>query len=531
MTNDKPTLPPTDGSLTKPEWQQQLAAAGIRPQVVWEGSYGTKVHGPCYRPATDDDGVVVRVRSYYRIVHPAAPGSRKRKFPERSTKKLAERDAKRIDARLGSGYSPVEAPRRFEPMDVLLDEFLDPANHLDSWKSPRTRESAAAFLNTWVRPVIGHLPCIEWDAEASEHILAQMEKCQLKMSYRAQGYSYLAILANFGRVRRRGFLPTEANPLEDVHAPNASERRFVDRATLPSPDQVRALGENMGEVAAAKWLRRVKNPSAERLARVELERFRWSMLPRIIFGGGLRVNEALALRTGDFRLAQRSEGLGIHIERQAARGSSTRLRPPKHGSVRTTYASDELWDDVFRLVTLLEAEFGPNVLVWPRMYDHTKMLDDSTLFSTYFDPAAEKTAGFTFEIVPQWTVEIEKVEDASGNTKRVLTSVPLLDEKTGKQKTRKSWNWNWRHLRHLFGTLALAPSQTGGWGQDIGDVAVWMGHRSAETTWEYYIGQRGGEGARMASATAVTAPVPPPATPPAGPHRSGVRRRHLRAVS
>lgn len=527
MNNDKPKLPPTDGSLTTTEWREQLDAAGLRQQIVWEGSYGTKVHGPCHRPITDEAGRVVRVRTYYRIVHPAAPGSRQRKFPERSTKKLAIREAKRIDGNLGDGHSPTQAPRRFEPVDVLLDEFLDPANHLDRWGSPRTRESAAAFLNTWVRPVIGHLPCIEWDAAASEHILAQMEKCQLKMSYRAQGHTYLATLASFARVRRRGFLPSEADPLEDVPAPNASERRLIDPATLPTPDHVRAFASNMGEVAASKWLRRVKHPTAQRLARVELERFRWSMLPRIIFGGGLRVNEALALRTGDFQLAVRSEGLGIRIERQAARGSSTRLRPPKHGSVRTTYAPDDLWDDVVRLVRTLEAEFGPNVLVWPRMRDHTKMLDDSTLFSAYFDPAAERTEGFTFEMVPQWTVEVEEVTTGHGSTKLVLTSVPLVDGRTGEQRHRKTWNWNWRHLRHLYATTALAPCKTGGWEQDIADVAAWMGHRSAETTWEYYIGQRQDGGARMAASTAVNPPPSPdPTTSPTAP-----RQPHLRVVS
>lgn len=365
------------------------------------------------------------------------------------------------------------------------------------------------------------------DAAGSEYILAQMAKSQLSLSYRAQGYTYLATLANFARVRRRGFLPPEVDPLEDVAAPDAAQRRLVERKDMPSLAQVNALGDNMGAVATSKWLRGVKHPSPERLARVELARFRWSMLPRIIFGGGLRPNEALALRTGDFQLTDRDEGLGIKIERQAARGISTGTRPPKHGSERTTFMPDELWDDVMRLVTMLEAEFGPNVLVWPRMRDHTKMLDDSTLFSAYYDPAAELTDGFTYEMVAQWTVKVE--HDPDNHARAVLITVPLLD-RDGKQRQRKNWNFNWRHLRHLYSTTALAPRATDGWGQDIADVAVWMGYRSAETTWEYYIGQRPEGGARMAAGTKASSKSAPPRPQVDRTARHGPRT-HLRVVS
>jgi len=534
-TNTNAKRPPADGTLTKKQYTKALTDAGRDPEPVWSGEHGVTVRGPHHRPRTDKDDMVVGVRSYYRITFEEPIGSGKRVFREKRTLTLAKKEGRRIDHDLGVGLSSNQAPRRFETVDTLIDEYLKPSNHLDSWNSPRTPTGPTTFLDVWARPVIGQLACIAWDSVGSERILEQMAKCQLSLSYRSQAYTYLTALATFARMRKHGFLPPYADPLAEVTRPNKDDERYVDPDTLPTPAQIEAFAVNLGDVAATKWLARIKNPSPTRLERVEYERFRWSMLPRIMFGGGPRPNECLALRTSDFDLRDRAKGLGLRIERQAIRASSTRTGPPKHGSARTTYVTDEMWDDVVKLVRWTEALFGPDVLVWPRMRDHTTMVDDSTLHKSYFDPAAELTDGFISERVLQWAVEEEDVTDAKGNTTLELVTVPLRGD-DGQQKTKKVWNWNWRHLRHLYGTTALAPKATGGWGQDIGDVSAWMGHKSPQTTWEYYIGRRQGDGARMAAGSARTpaapqaAPsVPMPSTPPAAVAR-GVRG-HLRSVS
>lgn len=530
MTRSNPAHPRTDGTLTKDEFTAQLEAAGHRPVLHAALPYGTRVLGPYHRPRLDEHGKVVAVRTYYRITHPVALGSKKRRYPEARTKALALHEANIIDRRLGDAEQPRAAANTERTVGELIDAYLDPANHRHAWKADRSRQAPASFLNTWVRPVIGHWPCRAWDAAASDRIMEMMEKCDLRLSYRAQGYKYLSSLASFGRIRRHGFLGPDHDPLEDLTPPSDPSHRFIDPKTLPSIDHVHQLAHNLGTVVEAKWLGKVKHPDAARRERATFEAFRWAMLVLVMFGFGLRPNEALALRTGDFRLGSRDQGLGLHIDRQAARGSSTRTAAPKHGSERTTYAPDELWDDVVRLVTEIEDRFGPNSLLWPRMRDHTKMLDDSTLYGSYFDPAAERTAGFTFEMVPQWTVEAHTVQEPGEKPRSELVAVPLLDA-DGKQRHRKRWNWNWRHLRHLYGTTAIASRDHGGWGQDITDIAKWMGHRSTKTTWDYYIGNRDGDGARMAAGTRAEAanPTQLPPSPSTGQRRG--KSSHLRLVS
>lgn len=530
--NTNAKRPPTDATLTDAEYRDALRDAGLTPEGVWTGEHGVTVRGPYHRTKTDADGMVVRVRRYYRLSFEAVPGSKERSFAERKTKPQALAWAREVDDTIGQGLKPHQGEKRFQSVATLIDAYLDPSNHVDQWHSPRSKEAPRSFLDNWARPIIGQLRCIEWDPAASRSILEQMEKSGLRSSYRSQGYTYLSALATFARTTTHGFLPRSADPLEDIARPGGKESRFVDVLTLPTVAQVAALGDNLGEVVARKWLAKVKAPSPARLERAEFERFRWSMVPRIVFGAGLRPGEALALRTGDFDLRDRTSGLGIDVERQTVRGSSTRTCDPKHGSKRRTYLADDAWDDVVKLVRWVEAVSGPNALLWSRMRDHTKMLDDSTLYSAYFVPAATATAGFTFEDVPQWTVAEETTIGDDGTKTQVLMTVPL--KKNGVQVTRRVWNWSWRHLRHLYGTTALAAVSNGGWGQDIADVSIWMGHRSAETTWEYYVGKRPGGGARMAAATGGgtspggSATVAEPADTPVA--QSGTRG-HLRIVN
>jgi integrase len=533
----KSKLPPTDGTLTMQEYREAIRAAGLGPKPVWESENGVKLSGPHHRPYADASGMVVRVRSYYRMWTLKRSGLDKRQFPEFSTRAEAMREARELERKIAEGPVLEAAPNRTRTVNDLIDAYLAPSNHLEAWNSPRSAEAPATFLNTWARPVIGHLPCSEWDARGSERILEQMAKCNLKLSYRSQGYTYLVALATFARMRRHGFLPPHADPLDEVNRPNLKDDRKVDARTLPTLDHIAAFAANLGDVAAAKSIGRLKNPDETRLQLAELERFRWSMLPMLIFGGGLRPNEALALRTGDFDLSNRTNGLGLYIERQADRSSSTGTRPPKHGSKRTTYVTDKLWDDVVRLVSWIEAQSGRNALVWPRLREPDHMLDDSTLHRAYFIPAAERTAGFTSELIPQWTVVEGDDIDERGH--RTLITVPLINKSTSEQRTKRVWNWSWRHFRHLYGTTALAPVDTGGWGQDIADVAEWMGHRSSQTTWEYYIGTREGSGARMAAGSASARTATPPSggaarvAAPASrvPSKARSARSHLRVVS
>lgn len=116
MTTKKKTttapLPLTDGSLSKQQFIQALADAGHTPEQVWEGEAGVKLRGPCFRPATDEHGMVVRVRRYYRGTFEEPLGSGLRQSFEERIKTLGLKEARRIDQDLEDGLSSKEAARR-----------------------------------------------------------------------------------------------------------------------------------------------------------------------------------------------------------------------------------------------------------------------------------------------------------------------------------------------------------------------------------------------------------------------------------
>lgn len=502
--DDAGLLPPGE-RMTVKECRAHLSNEGYAPSVVYSGDHDVTVRGPYLRPIAGEDGLVVRVRSYYRIAYPEPNGREGRGGLERATEAKALALAKRINANLKAGLPPMGAPNAGKLVTDLIDAYLDPDNHLDEWHSDRSRQAPASFFAVWVRPVIGHLTCSEWEPAHSRFVMAAMDTAGVALSYRAQAHTYLTALANFGRMRRHGYLAPDADPMEEVTRPKASsEPTYVERSSLPSVAVVHAFADNMGALVGRRYRRGKMTPAKE--ARAALEQLRWRMFPLVVFYFGLRVNEALALRTTDFLLHDRAQGLGCRIERQSARGSATKTISPKHGSHRVAYASDELWDDVMELVHTVEGHFGRGALVWSQKGDAGRMVSDNTLKRSFFDPAAEATEGFTCEVVPQYTVD----EDDEGS----LIAVPLLDTH-GKHRMRRMWNWTWLDLRHLYGTLAIASRANGGWGQDITDVSQSMGHRNDRVTWLYYVDRRAGAGQRMAAATA-----PPTAnnrpTPPTG---------------
>lgn len=468
-----------------------LADRGRLTSEVWSGESGTKVLGPCHRSRLDADGLVAYTRKYYRITYPDPARAAGRGFAEAATKTKALKRAKTIDANLTMGLPPSGAPNEDRSISELIDAYLDPANHRGSWTADRSAQAPASFLNTWVRPAIGHLLVREWTPSHSEAILHTMVVAHMDASYQAQGHTYLRALATFAKKRTHGFLHPNADPLADVTRPKAAtEAAFVPPETLPTFDHVHAFAVTLGEIVRKRFSRGRMTPAKK--ARASLEALRWAMLPLIIAYFGLRPNAALALRTTDFILTDRAAGLGCRVERQAKRGSATQTILPKHGSVRTTYAPDQLWDEIVDLVSQLERAFGRGCLVWSQKGDITRMVSDSTLSKSYFTPAAEVTPGWESHDKLQWTVE----EDANGT----IIASPILDM-AGRQVVRREWNWSWRQLRHLYGTTSLAKVENGGWGQDITDVSDRMGHKTSEVTWTYYVKPRRGGGGRMAAAT------------------------------
>ncbi len=464
---------------------------------VFVGDTGVKVRGPYYRFALGDDGRATSVRKYYRLTAPKSVTDGNRTFKEYGSKAVARQVAREIDENLRNGYAGLVGLRRKEPISMLLDAYLDPRNHED-WKSPRSAEAPRSFVDTWVRPVIGTVPCIEWTPELTRRVLEGMELCEISLSYRKQAHMLLKAVVNFGKRTNQDFFPPKFDPFEGVSVPKgrqtSEDAEYIDRTILPEYSDILVFADGIGETAMQRWLKRGEQ-TPERLEMAEFDRFRWSMLPWVACTCGARVGELLALRTTDFDLSDRNAGLRVQIARQKVRNSSTETKEPKYGSVRETVMPDWMWDDTQRLISEVEARFGTGALLWTPMHDPDRMLDDSTLYKTMFEPAALQ-AGWSYTDVPQWGVD----EDESGS----LIAVPLKYDngpQKGTQKTKRSWEWTWRHLRHMYGTYGIMPVEHGGFGMNIVDLSACMGHANIETTLRCYVDSRRDIGVRMSEAT------------------------------
>lgn len=102
-----------------------------------------------------------------------------------------------------------------------------------------------------------------------------MDKSELKVSYRSQGYTYLTALAGFARMRTHGFLPRHHDPLHEVPRPGAGGDRYVEPGALPGVVLVWAFGARLrgtrrGEVAGAGQVPEHRPPAAGPLRAVPL---------------------------------------------------------------------------------------------------------------------------------------------------------------------------------------------------------------------------------------------------------------------
>lgn len=131
---------PTPAAAPRP------SGAGHTLESLWQGEHGVRLRGPYFRPYLGDEGRVIDVRRYYRCAFEEPPASGATELPRVRHQGQGLRQARRrLDRDLGEGLTSHEAPRRFETVGTLIDEFLKIDNHLDEWNCPRSwRRSGAS---------------------------------------------------------------------------------------------------------------------------------------------------------------------------------------------------------------------------------------------------------------------------------------------------------------------------------------------------------------------------------------------------
>ena len=197
-------------------------------------------------------------------------------------------------------------------------------------------------------------------------------------------------------------------------------------------------------------------------------------MPLVVAHTGLRFGEMLGLRACDVTLDETNPAVTIdwQIDR---RGQRVR---PKHGSRRRARYPLWLQPMLAELVALAVADGGPKALLWPSLFDRAKPVRYDAFSKSYFHPqAAEAHARLAAAGKRGWEYEHRPQEEAPGVPRLRADGTPVV---------RREFIHTMVSLRHYYATIALAPSEQGGWGAAVHSVAKWMGHSSPTVTWDMY---------------------------------------------
>lgn len=453
-------------------------------RVFDDDDFGVRVTGPYFRADRRRD----TVRRSYTISYtdrPHSPRRQDRVQEQRHNQGKATGRAREVVANFRNGATANAAPRRHDPMDVLLADHLDPANHpkghcdgrLTGWSSPRTRDNYVS-LARWVSPLIGGLPGwalgtrLEGRGDALdgklpfEAVLYVMDVAGLATSTRHTYYQCLSGLASYGQ--QTGYIPPDVNPLAGVVKPVAPKARtglparWVPPEAIPTREGIEALSS-----AYRQWHHHRRRWHPEYC-------WRWAQMPVVVAHSGLRFGEMLGLRACDVVLDPTNPHIKVlwQIDRDGTRV------PPKHGSTRDARYPVWLLPVLEQLVDVAVRGNGADALLWPALLDSNKPVGHDSFTTSYFHPQAR----LAHQLLAQ-----------QGRTGWEYADVPQFHgpgapkvTKTGRQVVQREFRHTINSLRHYYATIALAPRDQGGWGASVHSLAEWMGHTSPLTPWEMY---------------------------------------------
>lgn len=191
------------------------------------------------------------------------------------------------------------------PIGVLAEQFLSPSAHREE-PSPTYMRSSKSVIGKHIVPIIGDVPCNEWDTAVTQRVVDHCKAAGLADSTISGVVRTLAGIAKLGR--EHGYLQPGAEPTRGVYRHRKS---YVDLAELPTADDIEAVAVAAAAVSGT-WWRRLQ-----------------------VFTGaysGLRIGEVLGLKVKDVNLKAGT----IRVERQQMSAPGAGLRPPKYGSKRST---------------------------------------------------------------------------------------------------------------------------------------------------------------------------------------------------
>lgn len=166
--------------------------------------------------------------------------------------------------------------------------------------SPHTVRTMRSNLRRHALPVLGHLPCRQWDHQATRQVIAACEEHGLADSSIGKVVRDLSAVSKLGR--ELGHLAEDQTPCKGLTGPGPQSLT----GTLPAADDILNFADHLVQVTGQEWRR----------LQVDLLAY-----------AGLRAAELLGLQREDV-----DSGV-LHVYRQLV---GAELRPPKHGKQRDT---------------------------------------------------------------------------------------------------------------------------------------------------------------------------------------------------
>jgi integrase len=357
----------------------------------------------------------------WRVWWTAPDGRRRDAF--RSTRAEAHQLAQELDRLLLDEDPDRDTPRMEQPVDRLLDLYLDPATRLLEPWSPATQEIAEREVRLRIRPAVGHLAGKDWKAEHTRAMLDGMVREGHRPSTTGLTLKIVRQVVRLGR--EEGYLPLGRERRHDPALPGAklkgdrASASTVDMGMVPDQESVLAYADVLGRLYGPMF----------------------STAAMLAAHSGLRLGELLGLRVGRVDL----DACTIEVREQLTKVGT--WGPPKHGVIRTTFFPEELRPELEQLMA--GADDGD--LVFPAADGQPWTHHAWRHFTAKQRPTCDPRA------MAGWPV---------GADGRYL--------------------WTWHSLRHYFCTWALSAPPRGP-GLDVADVSQFAGHSSPDITLSMYV--------------------------------------------
>lgn len=376
------------------------------------------------RTRRDDDPVRVYADGRVAWWTGGSPGMGTRQMERRGTEAAAQARAVELRAALGNGSAVILGRR--PTLASLMQDLLD---HLRDTSTPEG--TIRQYRSNWNAWVPGEVALVPADRLTMAHWSAIFDP----LSKQATPAVVKNVARTLAALIRWGLTYAAFGEHEPFRSNAALRNASVKAARKATVRRAQALVDAGGQVALAMCPEPADVQGlAEALEAVYPGHGRGLVL--VAFGAGLRINEALALRTDSLDLQAGMVQVNHQLDRYQPWPA---LALPKGGETR-------------------------EALLWSCYHDQARELIEAA------QARRGRTAGWLFPPHRSTTAWADQASKLVLEARRAI-----------------AWEWTFHWLRHGYASWNLAPTSAGGYGIDPASVQLWLGHSKLTTTLDIYI--------------------------------------------